>query len=115
MYIITPCPHCGQTAFHFVTLHCIETTEFCDFDSASRYAVEYIQVKETVSEAELLSQIFRTIRDFVKDGIEVKELYQILKTQYGIAAVYCQDLIQKIKVELDMYCPDRQHLYFVTA
>ena len=53
-----------------------------------------------VSEREL-TEIVDSLRDTEVENIEV-------------VAAYCCDLIQRMKIELDMYCPDRQHLYFVS-
>ncbi|ABE51503.1 Hypothetical protein Mbur_0521 [Methanococcoides burtonii DSM 6242] len=41
------------------------------------------------------------------------EFCKLLKKNFGVAAKYCCDLIQRMKIELDMYCPDRQNQYFV--
>ena len=48
-------------------------------------------------------------------GITVDEFCKLLKRYYGFASTYCCDLIQRMKNELDMYCPDRQHLYNMKA
>lgn len=47
------------------------------------------------------------------DGVEIRELCEILKKYYGLVAAYCCDLVVKIRIELGMYSPDRRYLYFV--
>jgi len=113
MYLKTICPKCRKAAYHSVSLHCLETTNLYDPDSVAKYVIEYIEVKDSVPEEELVRDILYSMHQHVSDGIEVKEICKVLTKYYGIAAAYCCDLVQKIKIELDMYCPDRKHLYFV--
>lgn len=39
----------------------------------------------------------------------------ILKENYEVTGVCCRELIERIQLELDMYCPDRKRLYFVDS
>jgi hypothetical protein len=113
MYIKTKCTSCGQNDYHNIKLHALEYTVFDDLTNATRYTVEHIEVAETVSEEELANTVMRELRAHVHDGVSVKELCYILKLYFGVVANHCCDLIQRLKVEMDMYCPDRNHLYFV--
>lgn len=79
----------------------------------TRYLIENIDVNETNSEEEMQDLCSKNFRGYVYDGITTYELCHILKEYFGVVAVYCCDLIQRIKLEMDMYCPDHQHLYFV--
>jgi hypothetical protein len=115
VYIKAICPQCKNPVYPHVELHCIEKTVQSDLDGASRYAVEYIEVKDILTEEAMVRHVLHTIQVYLSDGIEVQELCQILKKYYGIASAYCCDLIQTIKIELDMYSPDHRHLYFVKA
>jgi hypothetical protein len=75
--------------------------------------VEDLNVRDTVTEEELARCVICELRDYVHDGMTVDEFCKILKTHFGVASHYCCDLIQRIKIEMGMYCPDRQHLYYV--
>lgn len=72
-----------------------------------------MEVCDTVSEEELAREIVCELRGLMYNGMTVDEFCRILKKYYGVASKYCCDLIQRMKEELDMYCPDRQHLYYV--
>ena len=113
MYVRTHCPVCGTEQYHNIKLHALETKQFSDLCNAARYAVEYIEVSDTLTEEEFARDILRSMRLHVHDGVDVRELCNVLKNTYGIAAAHCCDLIQRIKIELGMYCPDRKHLYYV--
>lgn len=115
MYVRAICPHCRNPIYHSVELHCLEMTPLSDLDSASQYVVEHIESKDAITEEALIGHVLNTIGQYLSDGMEVGELCKILKKYYGIAAAYCCDLIQRIKIELDMYSPDHMHLYFVRA
>ena len=53
-------------------------------------------------------------RTFLGDKVMTTlELCKILKDKFGILEQYCCDIVQRLKVELDMYSPDHRHLYFV--
>nr|WP_304364403.1 hypothetical protein [Methanosarcina sp. KYL-1] len=94
-------------------MHALETKQFTDLDSAARYTIEYIEVSDTVTEDELAREVLRNMRPYVHDGFEVKELCRILKRTYRVAAAYCCDLVTRLKIEMDMYCPGCRHLYYV--
>ncbi|NPE28609.1 hypothetical protein HNV12_11695 [Methanococcoides sp. SA1] len=51
--------------------------------------------------------ILRELEGYVYDGITTGEFCKLLKKNFGVAAKYCCDLIQKMKIELDMSCPNR--------
>lgn len=108
MFIKTECPYYKKSAYNSVSLHCLETTFYSDLDSGTRYAVE-----ETIKE-EFIKDVLCTMSEHVNDGVEIKELCRILKTIFPVAAVYCCDVIQKLKEVMEMYSPDMRHLYFVT-
>jgi len=51
MYVKTKCPVCGTEQYynvklhtHNVKLHALETKQFTDLETATKYAVEYIEV-----------------------------------------------------------------------
>ena len=113
MYMKTKCPVCGTDQYHNIKLHALETKQFTDLDSVARYAIERIEVSETVTEEELAIEVLKGMRPYVHNGVEIRELCCVLKKYYGIVAAYCCDLLAKLKIEMDMYCPDRRHLYFV--
>ncbi|WP_135612198.1 hypothetical protein [Methanococcoides sp. AM1] len=71
------------------------------------------EICDSVNEEEFARLILRELEGYVYDGMTTREFCKLLKKNFGVAAKYCCDLIQRMKIELDMYCPDRQHLYFV--
>ncbi|WP_269849808.1 hypothetical protein [Methanosarcina horonobensis] len=79
MYIKAICPHCRKPLYQSIELHYLETTPVSDQDSASRYAVEYIEVKDTITEEAMVRHVLYTIRRYLSDGIKVDELCRILK------------------------------------
>ncbi len=79
----------------------------------SSYTLKDIEVSDTVSEEQLVRDVLRELMGHIYNGITVSELCRILKDNFGILSRYCCDFIQRLKIELDMYCPDRKHLYFV--
>jgi len=114
MFVKTECPYCKKNAYASLSLHCLETTLYSDMDSATRYAVEYVEIEETIKEEEFIKDVLCTMREHVNNGVEIKELCRILKTIFPVAAAYCCDVIQKLKEVMGMYSPDMRHLYFVT-
>jgi hypothetical protein len=76
--------------------------------------VTNVSVTESVKVEVLVSDIIRMAGAYIHNGMTIQELLTILKNVFGIAERYCFDLVQAIKIELDMYCPDREHLYFVS-
>ena len=79
------------------------------------HMVENIDVDETISEEEMVSSVLQELCGYVYEGITTYELCRVLKEYFGVVAAHCCDLIQRMKIELDMYCPDKQHLYFIRA
>ncbi|AKB25428.1 hypothetical protein MSMTP_1959 [Methanosarcina sp. MTP4] len=114
MYIKTQCPVCGTDRYHNIKLHALEK-QFTDLETVTRYTVEYIEVSDKVTEEELAREVLESMRPYVHDGVEVRELWRILKKYYGVAATYCCDLLPRLKIEMEIYCPDRRHLFFVKA
>lgn len=80
----------------------------------SKWSVSDIEVVDSLTEEELAHEVLKVLSNHIYNGISTSELCRILKEKFGILARYCCDLIQRLKIELDMYCPDHQHLYFVT-
>ncbi len=112
MFIRTRCTQCSNADYHNVKLHALECTIFDDLTSACRYTIEHIEVADTISEEEMATRIMYELRGQVRNGVEISDLCKIVKEYFGIAANYCCDIIQRIKLEAGMYCPDRKHLYY---
>lgn len=70
--------------------------EFC------RYAVESIEVADTLTEEELVRNVLQGLERIIHDGIEVKVLAGILKENYGITGICCREFIERIQLELDI-------------
>ncbi|MCD4702926.1 MAG: hypothetical protein K8R64_01265 [Methanosarcinaceae archaeon] len=74
-----------------------------------------IDVDETISEEEMATTVLQELEGHVYNGIITRELCHILMDCFGVVAAHCCDLVQGLKINLDMYCPDRRHLYYVDA
>lgn len=112
MFIRTKCTICGNADYQDIRLHALERTVFDDLSHARRYTIEHIEVSETISEEEMAALIMRELRGQLKNGVSVEELCRIIRDYFGVASKYCCDIIQRIKYEAGMYCPDKKHLYY---
>ncbi|WP_196296992.1 hypothetical protein [Methanosarcina barkeri] len=112
MFIKARCPVCGTNVYHNIRLHTLEHLNFEGDKQACRYMVENIEVTDSLTEEEFVRNILQGLQRVIHDGIEVEVLAGILKENYGITGTCCSGLIERIQLELDMYCPDRKKLYF---
>lgn len=112
MFIRTQCTQCDNADYHNIKLHALEHIVFDDLAQACRYTVEHIEVADTISEEEMAALVMQELRGRVRHGIEISELCRIVKECFGVAANYCCDIIQRIKLEAGMYSPDKVHLYY---
>ncbi|MCQ1534814.1 hypothetical protein FTO70_03730 [Methanosarcina sp. KYL-1] len=113
MFIKAHCPVCGTDLYQNIRLHALEHLHFEGDKQAYRYAIESIDVTDTLTEEELIRDILKGLHRIIHDGIEVEVLAGILEENYGVTGACCRGLIEMIQVELDMYCPDMKRLYFV--
>ena len=107
MYVRT---HCEKPAYYTVRLHALEYLPFDDLDHATRYTLAHIEVSESITEHEMLHSILQDLRGWVYDGVSIRKLCRIIKDNYGVAARYCCEIIESIKIDLCMHSPDRKHL-----
>jgi hypothetical protein len=106
MYFKTECK-CGRECFHNIRVRVIQDRGTLEIDD--------INVKDSVEAEQLAQNILRELQGHIYNGITTRQLCKILKDNFGVAFRYCCDIVQRLKIELDMYCPDRQHLYYVEA
>lgn len=109
MYVKTQCPICGEGSYHNLRLRVVEEIK----KHRSIFTLSDVDVTDTVTEEELAHEVLVVLRAHLYNGISTVELCRILKDKFGILARHCCDIIQRLKIEMDMYCPDKQHLYFV--
>jgi hypothetical protein len=112
MFVKANCPVCGTDVYHNVRLHALEHLNFEGEGQACRYAVENIKVTDSLTEDELIREILLALQRVINDGIEIEVIAGILKENYGITEVCCSGIIERIQLELGMYCPDKKKLYF---
>lgn len=112
MFVKINCPVCGSEAYHNISLSTLEHMNFEGEKQAYRYIIENIEVKGSLPEEDFIRSILQGMRKIIYDGIEVEVLRGILEENYGVTGACCMDLIERIQLELDMYCPDRKRLYF---
>ncbi|WMW22770.1 hypothetical protein RE476_02810 [Methanolobus mangrovi] len=111
MYVKTKCPICGENSYHNLRLH--RRSLFLGGSKVS-WIID-ADVTDSCTPEELAKSALCVLADHVYNGISTNELCKILKEKFGVLEQYCCDLIQQLKIEMDMYCPDRQHLYYVEA
>ncbi|MDP2217492.1 MAG: hypothetical protein Q8J68_09420 [Methanolobus sp.] len=111
MYIKTPCYVCGEKSFHYVKVH--HRIVFLGDRKISW--VTSADVTDTCSPEELAASVLHELSNHVYNGITTNELCKILREKFGVLEQYCCDIVQLLKIRMHMYCPDRQHLYFVDA
>lgn len=112
MFIKINCPVCGGEAYHDIRLSALEYLHFEGEKQAWKYIIENIKVKDSLPEEEFVGSILQSMQKIIHDGIEVEVLIETLQEKYGVTESCCMDLIEKIQLELNMYCPDRERLYF---
>lgn len=112
MFVKAHCPVCGTDVYHNIRLHALEYLNFEGEEQACRYAVESIKVTDSLTEDEIIRYILEGLQKVINDGIEVEILAGILRENYGITGACCCGIIERIQLELGMYCPDQKRLYF---
>lgn len=112
MFVKAHCPVCGTDVYYNVRLHTLEHLNFEGEGQACRYAVENISVTDSLTEDELIGNILKGLQKVINDGIEVELLARILQENYGVTEACCSEIIERIQLELGMYCPDKKKLYF---
>jgi hypothetical protein len=105
MYEKITCPNCHKTYYRNVQFHSQEIR--------TGSVLRTVETTETISEDELLKDILQSLNGCISDGIAIFELCKILNTAFGVSSQNICEIVERIKLELDMYCPDRKHLYFI--
>jgi phage gp36-like protein len=93
------------------TLDCINGLLLWEIKKISR--VTAAEIIDTCSPEELVESVMYELASHVYDGITTHELCRILREKFSVLEQYCCDIVQRLKNEMYMYCPDRQHLYYV--
>lgn len=116
MYIKNTCPKCKQVNYSDIAVDVLEHVKsYSDGTQSITSVVVGAKACETVSEEQLAREILLELEGYVYDGITTKELCVLLSRYFGVVSSYCCDIVQRIKIDLDMYCPDHSHLYFVES
>jgi hypothetical protein len=97
---------CGDVEFLNVKVQIIE--------KRSGPQIKGIELTDALTEQDMINQIIRTVSGQIDDGIEISYLRKILTSCFGIAPCHTYDLVERIKIELNLYCPDQKHLYHVS-
>ncbi|WP_407356759.1 hypothetical protein [Methanolobus sp. WCC5] len=109
MFIKTKCPVCGEDTFNHIKLH--RRSVFLGEQKVSW--ITAAEITDTCSPEELAVSVMHELRGHVYNGVTTHELCRVLRDKFGVLEQYCCDIVQKLKIELNMYCPDRRHLYYV--
>lgn len=62
---------------------------------------------------QFFQQSIGELRQYIYDGIELFHLCKILQDKFRVRKDCCCATIEYLKLQLDMYCPDKKHLYFI--
>ena len=112
MFIKIHCPICDSDMYHDIRLSALEYLHFEGEREACRYVIENIEIQDSLTEEELVRSILKSLQKVIYDGIEVENLIVVLEENYGVTESCCMGIIERIQLELGMYCPDRKRLYF---
>jgi hypothetical protein len=115
MFIKAHCPVCSADVYHNIRLQALEYLNFEGEEQAFKYVIKNIDVTDSLTEEELVRNILQSLQRVINDGIEIEVLSGILKEKYGITEACRSGLIERIQLELGMYCPDRKRLYFADS
>lgn len=107
------CPSCKTSAYHEVDIEYEVKNILKKEERVKSYDVKNINVNKSISEECFLKDILPSMDSFLRNGICIKEITDFLKKHHHIPDYYCNDVVQRIKIEYDMYSPDQQCLYFV--
>ncbi|MPM80940.1 hypothetical protein SDC9_127991 [bioreactor metagenome] len=112
MFIKIHCPVCGSDMYHDIRLSALEYLHFEGEMEACRYVIKNIEVQDSLTEEELVRSILYSLQKVIHDGIKIETLIEALEANYGVTGNCCMEIIERIQIELGMYCPDRKRLYF---
>ncbi|WP_319507171.1 hypothetical protein [uncultured Methanolobus sp.] len=115
MYVKSDCPYENRTCYHELRFRVKKEILLDGEEYREHRTITGIEITDTKSEEELVQCIINELQGIMYNGISTNELCKILKEKLSVLEQYCCDLVQQLKIELDMYCPDRQHLYYVEA
>jgi hypothetical protein len=113
MFAKAVCPVCKEEIICDIEISAFEHRPFSSVERALQYTIDNVEVAQTLTEDELMKDILTSLRKKISDGIEIDVLEDILKEKYGIVGACCKGMVDKIKIELGMYSPDRVKLYYV--
>lgn len=98
-----------------VAIDYIEITEISNSELTRRKILKGVDVVESVAMDDFMKDVINVLKGEIKNGMSINRLSDILKKQFGIAKNCISDVIEWLKIELDLYCPDQVHLYFVNT
>jgi hypothetical protein len=107
MYEKTTCPNCNSVYYRSLRV--------CNAEIRTGSVLKTVETIETITEDDLVRDILRSLTGCISDGVAISELCEILNTVFGVSSQNVCEIVERIKLELDMYCPDRKHLYFIQA
>jgi acyl carrier protein len=113
MYILSECPHCKTPYIESIVIEGIEEQRFSNEEAALNYILKNIKVKNTLR-IENIKHIIPVFEKYIKDGITIAEIREILTEKFGVASVCHFEVIWEIEGELGMVCPDHKTLRFVS-
>ncbi|AKB33384.1 hypothetical protein MSSIH_2694 [Methanosarcina siciliae HI350] len=83
-------------------VHALEHLSFEGKKEACRYAVESVEVVDTLTEEDLVRDVLQGLHRIIHDGIEEEVLAGTLKENYRVTGGCCRELIARIQLEIDM-------------
>lgn len=107
MLIKTTCKECGKIHYH--NLRIVEHVITCNGETNNYIGA--IHVKDSCTIDELVANIVHEISPYVVNGMTCDELEHILGECCGIMRGHEGDVVERIKCEMGLYCPDNMHLF----
>lgn len=98
MYICALYTQCNNPDFYYIKLHALECMSFNDLLAACDYAIENIEVSESISEGQLVNTILTEMSCFIEDGMAISDLCRVIVKQFKVYSNYSLYVVRRIKV-----------------
>lgn len=109
MWVKVGCPTCGEELYINIRMGYVVRVS----KGIPTVGITDIEPTDTCTSSELLRDMIKTIKPLIKDGIPVIELHKMISIGHGLPEKYCYDILQKLKDEMELCCPDKEHLYHI--
>ncbi len=110
MFVRYKCSCCGEQNVINVSVEVIEERR----ERKTHYKVNDMAITtKSCNLNEFSRDIFHELKHYVYDGITTLQLCNILREDFNVSSDLCCGIIEELMINLYMYSPDREHLYYV--